>query len=164
MKRINWLIVGIVLAPCLVFGQLKKQSAPVDIRSGILQADNGKYLGIIDPSRLTVNHSYSLSYYSMGDLSFGRSLYLNTLSYRLADPLSLKVQWGIQNFPYTSAGANNPAFRSGFVFSGAQLKYRPSDKFMIKFEYSALPRAGYYYPGSWRYSRSSVFDIDDDLQ
>ncbi len=167
MKRAFFITTIVILLPIMASSQLKKQSNPIDIRSGILQADNGKILGIIDPSKIQMSHSYSLSYQSMGDMSLGRSLYLNTLSYKLSDPLSMKVQWGIQNFPYNSLGNNHPAFQNGFVFSGMELKYKPSDKFMLKFQYSALPQNGYYYSPYNRYSpydrfRSSNMFWDDD--
>ncbi|MBN2012355.1 hypothetical protein JW960_23700 [candidate division KSB1 bacterium] len=162
MKRIHWIVMIVVLMPALVFGQLKKQNAPVDIRSGLLQSDNGKYLGLIDLSKIHMSHSYSLSYQSMGDMAVSQSLYLNTISYQLSDPLSLKMQWGIQSFPYSTFSPDHPAFQSGFVFSGMQLKYQPSDKFSVKFEYSALPNSSYYYPGSYRNFRgSTLWDADE---
>ena len=34
---------------------------------------------------------------------------------------------------------NNPAFQNGFFISGAELKYQPSDKFEMRFQYRSMP-------------------------
>jgi hypothetical protein len=161
MKRIFFVVALAALLPGMAAGQLKRQSFPVDIRSGLLKAENGKYLGLFDPSKFHMSHSYSLSYTSMGDMAVGQSLYLNTISYQIANPLSLKMQWGIQSFPYTSFGGDNPAFKTNFMLSGLQLKYQPSDKFMMKLEYNALPMNSYNRYSRFGYYRSSMF-LDDD--
>lgn len=159
MRRVIFTFVLIGIIPSLIFGQLKRQSEPVDIKNSIVRQGSNDFFGLsfIDPSKMQMSHSFSLSYLSAGDLGVTQSLYLNTISYQIANPLFLKVQWGIQNFPYNSMGSDNPAFKSGFVFSGAELKYKPSKNFMIKFEYSQLPYSGYY---NNRYYRDYFWDED----
>lgn len=143
------LLLVILLIPVIVFGQLKNNDNSVDIRNEILKPllNNTIGLGLFDPARLTMSHSFSLSYFSIGGESVSQSLYLNTLNYQLADPLSLSIQWGIQSFPHNSFGSNHPAFNSGLFFSGAELNYRPTDNLYLKFQVSRYPYYNSYpYP------------------
>lgn len=134
-----------LLLPTLLFAQLKSQDKPVELKKELLQPAN-QYLGfsLLDPSRLTMSHSVSMSYFSMGGRGLSQTMYLNTLQYQIANPLMLTVQWGIQNYPYNSFSKDNPAFQSGFFLSGAELKYQPNDKFEMKFQYRSMP--GMYNP------------------
>jgi len=135
------LLIVILLIPALVFGQLKNNEKMIDIRNEILKPllNNTIGLSLIDPAKLTMSHSYSLSYYSIGGESVSQSLYLNTLNYQIADPLSLSIQWGIQSFPHNTFNSNHPAFNSGLFFSGAELNYRPTDNLFLKFQVSRYP-------------------------
>jgi hypothetical protein len=163
MKKILILIIVTFIIPGIVFGQLKKQNEPVDIKNEISRpALNNLYLfSFIDPSKLTMSHSYSMSFFSAGGKGLSQSLYLNTLKYQISDPLSLKVQWGVKNYPYNSLAKNNPLFNSGLFFSGAELTYRPSDKLFMKLQYNAQPWNNYYYGYPYRY-RSNYFWDDDE--
>ena len=144
-KQILTFVLLAMLIPCLVSAQLKRQDVPVQIKKELLQPVD-PYLGfsLLDPSRLTMTHSVSMSYFSMGGRGLSQALYLNTMQYQFSNPLSLSVQWGIQNYPYNSFSKDNPAFQNGFFLSGAELKYQPSNKFEVRFQYSQMP--GMYNP------------------
>jgi hypothetical protein len=150
----------VLLIPCLVSAQLKSQDKPIQIKKELLQPAD-PYLGfsLFDPSRLTMSHSVSMSYFSMGGRGLSQAMYLNTMQYQISNPLSLSVQWGIQNYPYNSFSKDNPAFRNGLFLSGAELKYQPSDKFEMRFQYSQMP--GLYNPYLYRdrlgFSRYQTF-------
>jgi len=163
MKKIAFIIIiTLSLIPCLAWAQLKNQSTPVDLKKEIVKPEENSYLGLglIDMSRLSMSHSFSVSYMSIGGKGVSQSLYLNTMRYQISDPLSLKLQWGIQNFPYNEFGQDNPLFQSGFIFSGAELKYQPSDRFLMKFQYNALPRSGYY-RNSYNYDNPIFWDENE---
>jgi hypothetical protein len=131
----------LAMFPILAWGQLKSQDVPTEIKDEITRPYSDQLFGlsIFDPSRFSMTHSLSMSYFSIGGKGISQSVYLNTMMYQIASPLLLKVQWGIQNFPYNSLAKNSPAFQNGFFFSGAQLTYKPSDKFEMRFEYNSLP-------------------------
>ena len=122
-------------------GQLKKQDNPIQIRNELMRPTQDSFLGlsIFDPSKISISHSVSMSYLSMGGQGLAQNLYLNTLRYQIASPLALTVQWGVQNFPHNSIAKDHPAFQNGFFLSGAELRYQPSKNFELLFQYNAGP-------------------------
>lgn len=144
--------------PTLAFGQLKEQNKAISFSQLLTQglsAPRGLvgWLGL-NPNRFSMQHSYSLSYLSAGGNGYSQGLYLNTLSYQVADPLSVSVQWGMMNQPLSSFGAA-PLYQNGFFFSGANLEYKPSDKFSVGLQINSRPNS-YYSPyrlGNSYYSR-----------
>jgi len=163
MRKIYIAIALLLIIPLSAFGQLRDQDKPISIKQEILrpQGDGFLGLGILDPSRFSMSHSISMSYFSVGEGGVSQSLYLNTMTYQIASPLMLRVQWGLQSFPYNSIAKDNPAFKSGFILSNAELKYKPSDKFEMKFQFSQSPYSMY---NRYRYNspfspfRNSMWD------
>ncbi len=151
MKKIAIFILILAIMPSLLRAQLKRQDVPAQIKQEITRPYSDQFLGFgwLDPARFSMSHSVSMSYFSIGGRGVSQSVYLNTLMYQIASPLLLKVQWGIQNFPYNSLAKNHPAFQNGFFLSGAQLTYKPSDKFEMRLEYNSLPA---YSTGMYRYN------------
>ncbi|MDZ7293957.1 MAG: hypothetical protein ONB14_00875 [candidate division KSB1 bacterium] len=137
-------LIVVVLISLLLLGvasaQLKEQSKPLDLarelRTGVTPGVGG-LLGL-DPSRLRMSHSYSLSYFSLRGQSMAQGLYLNTIEYDVSQPLQLRLQWGIAHTPFQSAGLRSLGPTGPFV-SGVQLQYRPSSKFSLDVGYQALP-------------------------
>ena len=162
MRRIVFTIVIFLIAPALVLAQLKVKDNPINIKNEIVKPAENYFLGLsfIDLSKIEMSHSYSISYASIGGNGVSQSLYLNTLKYQISAPLSLSVQWGVRSYPYNSFGNDHPAFRSGLFFSGAELKYRPSDKFYMKFRVDTQPLTNYYgYP--YRYRNTGFLDDEE---
>jgi len=157
-------LIVLSLIPYIVFGQLKRQDKSVEIKQEITKPFDNQFmeLSIFDPSRFSMSHSISMSYFSMGGKGISQSLYLNTMTYQIASPLLLRVQWGIQNFPHNSLSQNNPLFQSGFFISGAELYYKPNNKFEMKFQYNRMPYSmynnSYYYQNPFRPYRRSIWD------
>ncbi|MCJ7813747.1 hypothetical protein MUP95_10580, partial [bacterium] len=69
---------------------------------------------LIDPSKFSMSHSYSLSYFSWGGKSFSQGLYLNTMNYQLSEPLFMQVRIGYAHQPFgimnQSNGMNGKVF------------------------------------------------------
>lgn len=164
MKKISILLMLIFIIFNVALGQLKDQNKPVNIKNEIIKPGLNYWsiFGLIDPSRISMSHSYSMSFFSMGGKGLSQSLYLNTLKYQIADPLSLKVQWGIRNYPYNSFAKDSPLFNSGLFFSGAELNYRPSDNLFLKLQYNAQPLYNYYYGYPYRYRPNYFWDDDEE--
>jgi len=168
MKKMMVLnILFICLVPAMVFGQLKIQDKPLNIGGELRQPlqDQSLFFGIIDPSKFSMSHSVSMSYFSAAGNGIARNMYLNTMSYQIAAPLLLRVQWGVQNYPYNNLSKDNPMFQSGFFLSGAELNYKPSDNMEFSIQFNRMP--GYMY-NNYRYYRDpfsiynrSVFQDDE---
>lgn len=166
-KKAILIVLMISLVPCLGLAQLKTQDKPVQIKHEITQPIKDQLLGlsIIDPSKFSMSHSFSMSYFSMGGKGISQGLYLNTMTYQIASPLLLRVQWGIQNFPHNSLAKNHPAFQGGFFLSGAELQYKPSDKFEMRLQLNKMPGYmynPYYYEYQNRSLGNAIWDWDEN--
>ena len=97
-----------------------------------------KGLSLLDPSRFTMSHSYTMSFTSSGGQGHTMGLYMNTMKYRFSDPLSVTVHVGYRHQPFAPANARRLEDISG-VLSGFELEYRPAKNFFLKVEYGAVP-------------------------
>jgi hypothetical protein len=112
-------------------------------------------LSLLNPNRFSMRQSYSVG---MSSGSFGTQsagLYLNTLSYRLADPLTLSADIGFHTPFYSSfggpaAGFRNPGLGSSLVLPHVGLEYRPSEHTSFSIHLFNGPDAAkaYGYPGN----------------
>ncbi|MDZ7292966.1 MAG: hypothetical protein ONB44_20845 [candidate division KSB1 bacterium] len=135
----------LMLLPMVAFGQLKEQLKPQSF-SQILTQPRG-LVGVLglDPNRFRMQHSYSLSYISLGGHGFSQGVYLNTMSYRFSDPLQVSLQWGIMNQPLGSFGVPS-LYQSGVFLSGASMEYKPSRNLSIGLQFNNVPASFWYYP------------------
>jgi hypothetical protein len=143
MKKFLWVSI-FILVPMLAFGQLKSQTKMPSISDAIAKSDARSFFGFFDPSRLSMHHSFSMSYMSMG--SAGGMMvnsYMNTIDYQISNPLFLRLNLGLMNIPYSSF--QNPVLNNTQFFGGAELYYRPSENTLLKLGFDVRP--GYYGPG-----------------
>ncbi len=106
-------------------------------------APKGSSVFLLDPSRFKIGHTISTSYASIGGRGVLTSMYLADISYKLANPLDIRVSLGVAN----SQGALFGPKRSANSFiPGFQLHYHPSNAFNLIINYQQYP-AGSYYPG-----------------
>lgn len=149
--NIYFLIISIILISSFGFAQQKSQLKPFDLGSilrSLTTNPAGKFslLGI-NPNNFTMQHSYEMSFFSFGGKSITQAIYLNTLKYKISDPLSFTFQWGVHHQPFGGLLKNNISSQGAFI-SGAELKYKPNDKLMIKLQYRSYPNgviSPYYY-------------------
>lgn len=147
MKKLLIVFVAICL-PALVLGQMKQDTKLPSFSQVGTKPYSNLILGFINPDKLTMNHTFSMSYMGMGNGGMMMNSYMNTINYQISNPLFLRFNLGIMNTPYNSF--NNPALNNTRFFGGAQLFYRPSDNTMIKLGFDIRPgyyRPGYYGPG-----------------
>ena len=107
-------------------------------------------LGLIDPSRVTFNHTVQMGMMSFGGGSLMQSLYSSTAHYRVSDPVSLSFTLGMMGTRYNGSGA--PAMNSDLI-GGVALDYRPSNNLHFRVEIARVP--GYY--GLNRYSGADSY-------
>jgi len=92
----------------------------------------------LNPSRFSMQQSYSVNFASGSLGSSSAGLYLNTLSYRLADPLTLSADVGFYSPLYSSTpgsfgsrGIQDPSRGSSLVLPHVGLEYRPTQNTTI---------------------------------
>jgi hypothetical protein len=144
----------IALLPVLAFGQLKEQLKPQSFSQLLTQPQGLVGLIGLNPKRFSMQQSYSLSYTSLGGRDFSQGVYLNTMSYQVADPLQVSLQWGVMNQPLSGLGVSS-LYQNGFFVSGASVEYKPSRNLSVGVQFNRNP-AGYWYRGYPYYSPSSL--------
>ncbi len=147
MKKFGLIILALIMIPTLGFGQLKKDITKPKISESLESfGQNDVMVGFLDPSRLQMGHSVSVSYMGFGGGGAMVNSYVNTLNYRFADNLFLTTKLGIMSMPYNSLPGNSYMNDVEF-FGGAELKFLPSDNSMILLRFEKVPAiysTGYY--------------------
>ncbi|TKJ39822.1 hypothetical protein CEE37_11130 [candidate division LCP-89 bacterium B3_LCP] len=120
--------------------------------SDYLRSGSDGYLGVqtfglLDPSRMTMSHSYSMSYLSSGGQGLAQGLFMETIGYRLSNPLTLILNLGYLHQPYSSFNQGDAWSGSGSFVGGAALTWKPAENMFLHFEvanYGRPSNYGYY--------------------
>jgi hypothetical protein len=145
--RKSIILLILFLMPLSASAQFKAQTKPIPFTEHLKSGQKGSFgiLGI-DPSRFSMQHSYSMSYASMAGHGFTQGLYLNTMTYQFAMPLTVSLQLGMAHNPFEST--NTPSMlQNGIFVSGAQVRYQPTKNTVFQFNFQQRPyqnSAGYY--------------------
>ena len=143
MRKILFVLL-IAALPTALFGQFKTQNNP-NISASIAESPTNFLFGFLNPERLSMNHYFSASFMTMGGHSLMLNSYINSIQYRISDPLSLQLNLGIANMPYNTFG-ENPGLNDTQFFGGAELKYRPSQNTSLSVGVNVAPYYYYGYP------------------
>jgi hypothetical protein len=138
------LLAAMILLPVLVFGQTKEQLKPQPFSKLLTQPQGLVGLIGLNPDRFSMQQSYALSYMSLGGHGFSQGVYLNTMTYQLANPLLISFQWGFLNQPLGSFGVPS-LYNNGLFVSGASVEYKPSRNLSIGVQFNRNP-SGYWSP------------------
>lgn len=154
MKRLCIVACILVLAVASAGAQVdaptpeqKAGEAAAEAQSASLYSANAPFR-LLDPSRLTMNHSYSLSYFSgpTGGQSVG--MYMNSIGYQIARPLYVQVDIALMHDPGALVGANG-AQNGARILPNFSLRYTPSPKFNLFVDVRTMPN--YYSPYAGNY-------------
>lgn len=144
MNRLLPLALAAVLAASVSRADAPVQTAPEHVGQTAADAQTTSLYNaatpfrLLDPSRLTMNHSYSLSYFSgpAGGQSVG--MYMNSIGYQLAKPLYLQVDLALMHDPAALVGKGSAS--SGVrVLPNFSLRYTPSPKFNLMVDVRTMP-------------------------
>jgi hypothetical protein len=137
--------------PGLVFGQWRddhpSEQTQEYLRTGPELGIQG-FRGLLDPSRMDMSHSMSMSYVSVGDESVSRGLYMNHLKYQISSPLSLTTHLGYQFQPH-GPSEWNPANTGQEFVGGADLDWRPSRNSIFRLSVYQNMMPSYYSRSAW---------------
>jgi hypothetical protein len=142
MNYIRFLLL-LVLATSIGVGQLKSDLQKPNVARD-LKFDYAKnsLFGFLDPSRIDMHHSFSMSYMTMGKTNAMVNMYMNNMSYRFSDKWMLLTRLGVMNSPYNSLPQDS-YLNDTKLFGGAEVRFTPSEKTMISLSFDTMP---YYYP------------------
>jgi hypothetical protein len=150
LKKI--VIVGIcIAAPLLAWSQSTENNMRFNdyLRSGGGYGLGLSNLGLLDPSRMSFTHSYSMTYATSDGESVMRGLFMESIGYKISNPLFLTLNLGYLHQPYSTfdTGGLN---RNGAFIGGAALDWRPAKNMFLHFEVANYPSyGGYGYHPYW---------------
>jgi len=145
MKRYLPFVLLLILSTYL-FAQLKSQTNAPNISESIATQPTNLFIGLLDPARFSMHHQFSASYMTVGGHGIMLNSYLNTINYRISDPLLLTLNLGIANSPFNSFNNNPTSIKNNTqFFGGAELRYQPSRNSHISVSVNVAPGYNYYY-------------------
>ncbi len=134
-----------ILSSSICFGQFKgDENKPIDLNRGILSNNPvGSLFSFIDPSKISMNHSFEMSYSAIGKDGLALGVYTNHLAYEFSKQLDIQIDASIVNSPYNTLGDRFTNSINGVYIDRARINYRPSENFNISLQFSNSP-FGYY--------------------
>ena len=142
LKRIIISLLILMIMTTVLFAQSHDPKTSVVDPSRLGLKPKGFLDNLLDPNKFSMSHSYSLSFFNVGNQSVSQGLYLNTMNYRFSDPLFLQVRIGFAHQPFGGLGQNN-GVNGNLFLQRARLQYKPSDKMTLTIDYQQLPSRMY---------------------
>ncbi len=137
-KMVIFFLLLSFIVPVLVMAQSEDQQSNIISNSQVFRKPAGFLDSLLDPSKFSMSHSYSLSYFTMGGRSFNQGLYLNTMNYQFSDPLFMQVRIGYVHQPFGMMNQSNG--ENGKVFiQRAMIEYKPTENMKLTIDYQAYP-------------------------
>jgi hypothetical protein len=96
---------------------------------------------LMDPKRFQMRQSVSFSAASGGGSTLSQSFYQNSMTMRLAEPLTLHLDLGILSPLSASGPAAAGLQRGAYLVPSLGLEYRPSESTLLTLQYTSLPSA-----------------------
>jgi len=161
-KSIVISMVLMLIVSLTAFGQYRESTYTPGLRNSFIQPPSpGGFLnGLLDPSRMQMNQSYSMAYLSSGGDGFMQGMYLNNMRYQLSNPLILDLNLGYMHTPYNSYDGGFNGVGTGDFVGGLSLTYKPSKNVALQIGFNRMPY--YYSPYSYNpyggYSSGSFFN------
>lgn len=117
--------------------------------SNLFESPKGFLDSLLDPSKLSISHSYSMSFSRFGNQSLNQGLYLSTIQYQPTDAVEMQLRIGMLHQPFGQSPLNQDTNGKVFI-QRAMMRYRPTPSMTLTFDYQVLP-SNYYLPFGYRY-------------
>ncbi len=164
-KFASFFLVFILMIPSFLEAQLKDDSYEYTPLKG-LQKTRGFLDHLIKPENFSMSQSYTLSFFNIGGSSISQGLYLNTMNYKVSDPLMMQVRFGYFHHPFGTGGFySNQESNNQFFIQRAMLNYKPSKNISFTIDFQQIPQTmispyGYYSRYGSRYNNPG-FPLDE---
>ena len=150
MKRMMWLLIGLLITLENVSAQFKSQTEnqPSPSQALVHPAPSiGNFLGLLNPENFNMRHSLSFSYLSSGNVGLSLASYTNSMFYKISDPLNVRFDVTLQGSPFGNYGGIQQNELSRLYLSRAELNYRPSENMFIRLQFNQIPLGTYFDDG-----------------
>ncbi len=150
MKRFSIMAGVLILVVALTTMQADAQfrsqepGAPRAAGSIVQGGEASSMFSFFNAENFHMNHSYSMSYMTMGGRGMAVGMYTNSMFYRISDPLDVRLDVSMAHTPHNSFNNNLNDF-SGVFISRAEVNYQPSENFRVQFQYRQVPYGIYGY-------------------
>ena len=125
------------------WGQLKSNLPEYrTIQSGITGNDNS-IMSLFDPSRFSMNHSFSMSMMNMNSQSVGVASYTNNMNFLLRDNLQLQTIITFMQPQMFSTNTQSPYSNSQLYFNTV-LDYQPTQNTHFQVSFGNYPQYSRY--------------------
>jgi hypothetical protein len=138
MKTRIILLLLIIFSSVLI-AQTQNDNSMVFKPSEGFQKTRGFLDQLFDSNKLSISHSYSLSYFTTGGNGYNQGLYLSTINYKFSDPLLMQVRFGYLHQPFGGSGNTSQEVNNKFFVQRAMLQYQPFKNTTLVIDYQAYP-------------------------
>jgi len=134
----------------------QESGAPRVAGSMVQGGEGSSIFSFFNAENFRMNHSYSMSFMTMGGSSMSLGMYTSSMFYQISDPLDVRLDVSMAHSPHNSFNNNMSDF-SGVFISRAEVNYQPSENFRVQFQYRQVPYDTYgygsplYNPWHYRY-------------
>jgi hypothetical protein len=123
-KKMKYIIVLITILT-VGFGQLKSDLSQNNAIFNNPTGSDNSIMSLFDPSRFSMNHSFSASMISMNKQSVSVMSYTNNMNFMLRDNLRLQTYLTFMQPNMISSSTQNP-YSNGQLYFDAVLDYNPT--------------------------------------
>jgi hypothetical protein len=159
VKKLSLLLVllcGVTVAQAQFRGQEPRNPS---VAEGVMRSDASDY-SLFSLDHLEMRHSVTMSYGMTGDHGLGSSMYVNSMRYRISEPLSVRADVGMMLTTFGSASSFIQNDISRIFLKRASVDYVPSKDIRFSLQYRNEPYLSRY--GGWNHGMGFGYDMFDD--
>jgi len=142
VNKIKYLIALITIIS-VGLGQLKSDLSQNNAIFNNPVSSDGSILSLFNPSRFSMNHSFSMSMLNMNSQSVGVASYTNNMNFLLRDNLRVQTYLTFMQPQMLSTNSPTPYSNSQLYFNTV-LNYQPTDNTHFQVSFGNYPRYSRY--------------------
>ncbi len=145
-------IIALIIIISVGLGQLKSDLSQNNAIFNMPANSDGSVMSLFDPSRFSMNHSFSMSMLSMNSQSIGVASYTNNMNFLLRDNLRLQTYVTFMQPNMISSNTPNP-YSNSQLYYDAVLDYSPTDNTHFQVSFGNYPMYNRYQPSPFQLNR-----------
>jgi hypothetical protein len=150
-KKMKYIIAFIIIIS-VGLGQLKSDLSQNNAIFNNTVGSDGSVMSLFDPSRFSMNHSFSMSMLSMNSQSIGVASYTNNMNFSLRDNLQLQTYVTFMQPNMISSNTPNPYSNSQLYFNAA-FDYSPTENTHFQVSFGNYPLYSRYQSSPFQLNR-----------
>ncbi len=150
-KKIKY-IIALITILSIGFGQLKSDLVQNNVLPQGLSGSDGSIGSLFNPSRFSMNHSFSMSMLSIGKQSIGIASYTNNMNFLLRDNLRVQTYLTFTQPNMISSKTQNP-YSNSQLYYDAVLDYSPTNNTHFQVSFGNYPMYSRYQASPFQLNR-----------